>query len=83
MIQLVPKDERKTAFLWFLGLAAFVAVVCSIQLPTHDRLPTREYLGDVALANMFGAIAGAVLWCIFRVGATTAHLIGVRFRHTT
>jgi hypothetical protein len=79
MIELVPKDERKTAFLWLLGLAAFIAVVCSIQLPTHNRLPTREYLDDVALANLFGAMAGAVLWSIWSLGATVAHLIGARF----
>lgn len=83
MIQLVPKSERKAAFLSLLGLAAFIAVVCSIQLPTHGRLPTREYLDDIALANIFGAIAGAVLACIWRLGATAAHLAGARFGDTT
>jgi hypothetical protein len=67
MNRLIPKAERKAAFLSFLGLAVFVTLVCSIQLPTHHHLPTREYLDDVALATTFGALAGAVLGYIWRL----------------
>lgn len=76
MNRLSPKAERKAAFLSFVGLAVFVALVCAIQLPTHHHLPPLQYLADVALATTFGALAGAMLGYIRR-------LIGVFFDGAT
>lgn len=77
MNRLVPKAERKAAFLSFLGLVAFIVLVCSTQVSTHHHLPAREYLADVALATAFGAFAGAVLGYIWRLSVTATHLIAV------
>lgn len=75
MNRLVPKAERKAAFLSFLGLVAFIVLVCSTQVSTRHHLAAREYLADVALATACGAFAGAVLGYIWRLSVTATHLI--------
>jgi hypothetical protein len=74
--RLIPKEQRKVAFGSFLGLMALTAVVCAVELPTRD-LEVHEYLMDVGLGAVFGAMGGAVFGYIGWVGLTTVrHVIG-------
>lgn len=56
----IPKAERRAAFLSFWGLVLLTAVICAMEFSTR-RLQVREYLIAVALAATSRATAGTVL----------------------
>jgi hypothetical protein len=83
MNRMIPKAECKAALLSFLGLAAFTAVICAMELSTR-HLQVREYLIEVAWATTFGALGGLMFGYVGRFIVTVVrHLIVTLFDGAT